>query len=220
MSDIVQRLRRKTVAGQPVFPTPLDIEAANEIERLRARVGRDVGDFDYPPGSAPCMCFFSTAEDRGPDPLGECDYHKALRSRLAEEARRHTEQTVELVNLAEGRRVRLAEAEALLRDIYSYAEDQGMETLMDMIDSADSADAAQIVTISEHLDESVNHGWVIEGAWSHVQTPDYWVGSSAWSQDHNRALRFARKQDAEQAAAMMLDGIRVRFCEHAWTARE
>lgn len=84
MSDIVQRLRRKTVAGQPVFPTPLDIEAANEIERLRARVGRDVGDFDYPPGSAPCMCFFSTAEDRGPDPLGECDYHKALRSRLAE----------------------------------------------------------------------------------------------------------------------------------------
>lgn len=115
---------------------------------------------------------------------------------------------------------RATEAEALLRDIYSYAEDQGMETLMDMIDSADSADAAQIVTISEHLDESVNHGWVIEGAWSHVQTPDYWVGSSAWSQDHNRALRFARKQDAEQAAAMMLDGIRVRFCEHAWTARE
>ena len=49
-----------------------------------ARVGRDVGDFDYPPGSAPCMCFFSTAEDRGPDPLGECDYHKALRARLAE----------------------------------------------------------------------------------------------------------------------------------------
>lgn len=84
MSDIVQRLRRKTVAGQPVFPTPLDIEAANEIERLRARVGRDVGDFDYPPGSAPCMCYFSTAEDRGPDPLGECDYHKALRARLAE----------------------------------------------------------------------------------------------------------------------------------------
>ena len=36
MSDIVQRLRRKTVAGQPVFPTPLDIDAANEIERLLA----------------------------------------------------------------------------------------------------------------------------------------------------------------------------------------
>lgn len=87
MSDIVQRLRRKTVAGQPVFPTPLDIDAANEIERLRARVGRDVGDFDYPPGSAPCMCFFSTAEDRGPDPLGECDYHKALRARLVEAER-------------------------------------------------------------------------------------------------------------------------------------
>lgn len=63
---------------------------------------------------------------------------------------------------------------------------------------------------------SYGHGWVIEGAWSHVQTPDYWVGSSAWSPDHNRALRFARKQDAEQAASMMLDGLRVRICEHAW----
>lgn len=61
------------------------------------------------------------------------------------------------------------------------------------------------------------YAWVIEGAWSHVQSPDYWAGSSAWSQDHNRALRFARKQDAEQAAAMMLDGIRVRICEHVWT---
>lgn len=67
--------------------------------------------------------------------------------------------------------------------------------------------------MSEHIDESVNYGWVIEGAWSHIQTPDYWVGSSAWSQDHDRALRFARKQDAEQAAAMMLDGIRVRIVD-------
>ena len=56
--------------------------------------------------------------------------------------------------------------------------------------------------------------WVIEGAWSPVHKPDYWVGSSAWSQDYNNALRFARKQDAEQAAATMLDGIRVRICEH------
>lgn len=61
------------------------------------------------------------------------------------------------------------------------------------------------------------YGWVIEGAWSHVTSPDYWLGSSAWSTDHERALRFARKQDAEQAAAMMLDGIRVRICEHVWT---
>ena len=34
---------------------------------------------------------------------------------------------------------RLAKAERTLRDIYSYAEDQGMETLIDMIDTADSA---------------------------------------------------------------------------------
>ena len=35
-------------------------------------------------------------------------------------------------------RSRLAKTEALLRDIYSYAEDQGMETLMDMIDRIDA----------------------------------------------------------------------------------
>lgn len=46
MSDIVQRLRRKTVAGQPVFPTPLDIEAANEIERLRAQLADLQGERD------------------------------------------------------------------------------------------------------------------------------------------------------------------------------
>ena len=125
MSDIVQRLRRKTVAGQPVFPTPLDIEAANEIERLRARVGRDVGDFDYPPGSAPCMCFFSTAEDRGPDPLGECDYHKALRARLAEcerlrdiispgDAAAYEEGMAALLARCETAEARLAEAHDLL----------------------------------------------------------------------------------------------------------
>lgn len=125
MSDIVQRLRRKTVAGQPVFPTPLDIDAANEIERLRARVGRDVGDFDYPPGSAPCMCFFSTAEDRGPDPLGECDYHKALRARLAEcerlrdiispgDAAAYEEGMAALLARCETAEARLAEAHDLL----------------------------------------------------------------------------------------------------------
>lgn len=135
MSDIVQRLRRKTVAGQPVFPTPLDIDAANEIERLRARVGRDVGDFDYPPGSAPCMCFFSTAEDRGPDPLGECDYHKALRARLAEcerlrdiispgDAAAYEEGMAALLARCEAVEARLAEAERLLRawDEIDYEE--------------------------------------------------------------------------------------------------
>lgn len=62
-----------------------------------------------------------------------------------------------------------------------------------------------------------SYGWVIEGAWSHVTKPDYWQGSSAWGQDPDLALRFARKLDAERAASMMLDGVRVRICEHVWT---
>jgi hypothetical protein len=35
-ADILERLRRKTIAGVPVFPTPIELEAADEIERLRA----------------------------------------------------------------------------------------------------------------------------------------------------------------------------------------
>ena len=36
-AKLVTRLRRKTVAGQPVFNTPLENEAANAIEALAAR---------------------------------------------------------------------------------------------------------------------------------------------------------------------------------------
>ena len=36
MTSLVTRLRRKTVAGQPVFPTPIELEAADRIEALEA----------------------------------------------------------------------------------------------------------------------------------------------------------------------------------------
>lgn len=38
MSEIVRRLRRKQVAGMDVFPTPLEMAAADEIERLAAEL--------------------------------------------------------------------------------------------------------------------------------------------------------------------------------------
>ena len=43
--------------------------------------------------------------------------------------------------------------------------------------------------------QTVNElGWVIEGAWSSPSTPEYWAGSSAWTSDHMKALRFARRE--------------------------
>lgn len=60
------------------------------------------------------------------------------------------------------------------------------------------------------------YGWVIEGGWTSINKPDYWVGSSAWSENPLRALRFARRQDAQQAADLMLAGVNVRICEHEW----
>lgn len=59
-------------------------------------------------------------------------------------------------------------------------------------------------------------GWVIEGVWSPADRPDYWVGSSAWSADPYKALRFANQQSAQQAADLMCDGLNVRICEHEW----
>jgi len=66
------------------------------------------------------------------------------------------------------------------------------------------------------LASSDETGWLIEGAWSSSATPDYWVGSSVWSSNHNEALRFARRQDAQQAADLMCAGLNVRLCEHRW----
>lgn len=54
----------------------------------------------------------------------------ALEARLAEAVECCTIKDNRNLRLA----IRLAEAERLLRDIYFYAEDQGMETLMDMLD--------------------------------------------------------------------------------------
>ena len=58
--------------------------------------------------------------------------------------------------------------------------------------------------------------WVIELAESPVSSPQYWAGSSLWTGDNGLAIRFARKQDAQQAAQMMLDGVHIRICEHGW----
>lgn len=56
--------------------------------------------------------------------------------------------------------------------------------------------------------------WVIEGMWSSAAYPEYWVGSSAWSSDPYKALRFATKESAQQAADMMLVGINHRVACH------
>lgn len=64
--------------------------------------------------------------------------------------------------------------------------------------------------------EQYESGWVIEGAWSPTDQPEYWVGSSTWSTDPYKALRFANQQSAQQAADLMCDGLNVRICEHEW----
>lgn len=89
-------------------------------------------------------------------------------------------------------------------------------------DCAEAADLIATLTAAlaaekERADAADESGWVIEGAWSEVSAPSYWCGSSAWSDDHMRALRFARKEDAEQAAFFMLDGMNIRIAEHIWT---
>ena len=59
-------------------------------------------------------------------------------------------------------------------------------------------------------------GWAIELSSSPPETPVYWAGSSLWTYDPYRALRFLTKKDAEAAAFMMLAGMDVRVREHGW----
>lgn len=56
-----------------------------------------------------------------------------------------------------------------------------------------------------------------ERGWSPTCEPDYWLGSSAWSTDSYKALKFVTKDDAQQAADLMCSGMNVRIAEHEWS---
>lgn len=58
--------------------------------------------------------------------------------------------------------------------------------------------------------------WVIEGGWSPVSEPDYWVGPSTWSSDPYKALRFACRESAQQACDLMCAGLDIRICCHSF----
>ena len=59
--------------------------------------------------------------------------------------------------------------------------------------------------------------WLIERASSDPSAPQYFAGCKhgqflTWTYNHLKAVRFSRKEDAEQ----MDLGEEVRVCEHAW----
>ncbi len=64
--------------------------------------------------------------------------------------------------------------------------------------------------------------WLIER--SQPSSPKYWTGApalsgdAAWSDDHQKAVRFARRVDAQRTAAQQMLGA-VRVCEHVWMHR-
>lgn len=64
--------------------------------------------------------------------------------------------------------------------------------------------------------------WLIEAAESPVSHPLYWRGSFGderdhWTDDHLKAVRLARKEDAEAVATGVLSGYAVRIAEHGWS---
>jgi hypothetical protein len=46
-STLVDRLNRKTVAGEPVFPTPIELEAADRIAQLEAALTEILESYQY-----------------------------------------------------------------------------------------------------------------------------------------------------------------------------
>ena len=70
------------------------------------------------------------------------------------------------------------------------------------------------------------YAWLIERADSEVSAPWYWAAgqrdaerSSAWTQNHLAAIRFARREDAENVSKRLFPDIAVRVCEHGWHGR-
>lgn len=75
------------------------------------------------------------------------------------------------------------------------------------------------VELPDEDEAIVESGWVLERADSPVSAPLYFAGggehgTAIWSEDHLKALRLARKQDAAGLAAAI--GVEVRACEHQW----
>lgn len=58
-------------------------------------------------------------------------------------------------------------------------------------------------------------GWVIERADSEPSRPMYYAGKD-WSYDNLKAVRFARKQDAEAMCRYMFPGEPHRIADHMW----
>jgi hypothetical protein len=80
--------------------------------------------------------------------------------------------------------------------------------------------------MSETPTERIEAGWVLERADSSPAKPWYWAAgqidptrSSAWTQNHMAAIRFARRDDAKAVADrfMRKATIEVRACEHQWS---
>lgn len=81
-------------------------------------------------------------------------------------------------------------------------------------EDAETAIAAWNLRTTPEARESYLSGWVIEGAWSPFYRPEYWAGSSIWSADAYKALRFATRESAQQAAGLMCAGVNVRIACH------
>lgn len=76
---------------------------------------------------------------------------------------------------------------------------------------------------------SEERGWLLERADSDTASPWYWAAgqidpsrSSAWTQNHMAAIRFARREDAQAVADRLMRKVpvAVRVCEHEWSPHQ
>lgn len=90
--------------------------------------------------------------------------------------------------------------------------------------------ADALVKFAGECRDADDSGWLIERADSEPAEPWYWSAGAywlepitdpgrlaAWTQNHNEAIRFARKDDAEKLAKRLLTHVEVRVCQHVWS---
>ena len=90
-----------------------------------------------------------------------------------------------------------------------HPQDSEIAVMREAADELERRDRQQQVRDGEET------GWVIEREDSEPSRPMYYAGFE-WDYDHLKAMRFARKEDAQTMCRYMFPGEPHRIADHAW----
>ena len=117
---------------------------------------------------------------------------------------------------------RTSDASRMLAEAKSERQGDGSRDDLYMWSRPEDTDewkAADLITTLSAQVSALEAAWLIELGSSEPCAPRYWGGVNGWTSDHNKAIRYCRKVDAQSAAGSIGEAAfhdSYRICEHAW----